>query len=73
MQLNGRRNIIVFLNGRSQTKNESGCGARGVDAQRLIAQFSGVTPVKWNNFQLAWDANFRALLQLSDRTRAERR
>jgi len=54
-------------------QNESGSSARRVDAQRLIAQFSGVTPVKWNNFRLAWDANFRALLQLSVRTRAVRR
>jgi hypothetical protein len=57
----------------AKRENESGSSARRVDAQRLIAQFSGVTPVKWNNFQLAWDANFRALLQLSVRTRAERR
>jgi hypothetical protein len=71
VQLNGRRNIIVSLKGRSQTKKrERFQRSKRVNAQRLIAQFSGVTPVKWNNFQLAWDANSRALLQLSVRTRA---
>jgi hypothetical protein len=41
-----------------------------VNAKRLTAQSSGGTPVKRNAFQLAWDANFRALLRLSVRSRS---
>jgi hypothetical protein len=60
-----------FLEGpKPNGKRERSQRSKRVNAQRLIAQFSGVTPVKRNNFQLAWDANSRALLQLSVRSRA---
>lgn len=72
--LDARQNIITVANGRSQTvRCERLRRLSRVVAQRLFARFSGVAPVKRSDFRLAWDANFRALLRLSIRSRDARR
>jgi hypothetical protein len=72
VQLGEHRNITTDSNGRNQKKKwERSRRLPRVNAQRLIAQFSSVTPAKQSKFRLAWDANFRALLQLSVRSRIE--
>jgi hypothetical protein len=69
--LSARRNITFSSIGRSRTaRRERSRRLPRVNAQRLIARFSGVTTVNRSNFRLAWDANSRALLRLSVRTRS---